>query len=136
MLKKILNFIEELITKLLYQRTLNFERLNPTQTGLDNTFPYKLAPNADHMLSEVIEPLQQQFLGFYITSFYRSYEVNKRVGGTLNSAHLTAEAIDCCVLGGAPLVKLVTWINSNLDVDYIKVYPTYIHITKRRRIKK
>jgi zinc D-Ala-D-Ala carboxypeptidase len=57
----------------------------------------------------------------FISSCYRSPEVNKAVGGKPNSQHLRGEAIDidCDVFGKVTNIQLFQYIRDNLDFDQL-----------------
>lgn len=112
----------------------NYPIIEYTTTGLDNTLPNKYVSNCEYIISEIINPVKERYPKSLITSWYRSPEVNKAVGGAARSSHLTAEGIDITALPAVPIITLFKWVRKNLKVDYIKMYPTHIHITKRKKL--
>lgn len=75
--------------------------------NIDNSVPLELIHHLRNLCERVLEPLRQH-VGepVIISSGYRCRELNRRVGGTPNSQHLTGEAADICV-NNAP--KLRQW---------------------------
>lgn len=63
---------------------------------------------------------------FPINSWCRCKDHNKKVGGTLGSAHLTGEAVDISVMSSA---KRWVILNSLISAGfvYLKIYPNHIH---------
>lgn len=67
----------------------------------------------------------------FVTSWYRSEEVNRAVGGVSNSAHLTGYAVDFhCPGYGSTLEVAKTIAGSCLQFDQlIHEYDTWVHIS-------
>lgn len=106
-------------------RELEFE---VTSTGITNKLPkmyeinrYVLASQLQRLRDLVGKPIQ-------INSAYRSYEVNKAVGGANQSRHLYCLAADI-VCPSVPLHKLLGLILSdNIGFSKILVEPTWLHV--------
>lgn len=54
-----------------------------------------------------------------IISFYRSPALNKAVGGSKTSQHMTGEAIDAQGMEGVSNLQLFNYIKDNLDFDQL-----------------
>lgn len=68
--------------------------------GIDNCLSIELLDNAYSFTKTVLQPLRTHIgRAFLITSWYRSKALNRAVGGTLNSAHTRATAIDFTISG-------------------------------------
>jgi len=67
---------------------------------IDNCLSIEILDNAYCFAKAVLQPLREKIgLPFLISSWYRSKALNEAVGGTHNSAHLKAQAVDF-VIGG------------------------------------
>ena len=67
---------------------------------IDNCLTIEILDNAYCFAKAVLQPLREKIgLPFLISSWYRSKALNEAVGGTHNSAHLKAQAVDF-VIGG------------------------------------
>lgn len=106
------------------------ENVEKTSTGIENILPPSLYRNCVNILETVIAPLRARFPDLSITSWYRCPELNKAVGGAPASSHMTGEGVDLYSPSNS-LSTLLKWIHENLKVDYIKVYKTHLHITKK-----
>lgn len=68
--------------------------------GIDNSLSIEMLDNAYCFAKAVLQPLREKIgLPFLISSWYRCKALNEAVGGTHNSAHLKAQAVDF-VIGG------------------------------------
>lgn len=68
--------------------------------GIDNSLSIEMLDNAYCFAKAVLQPLREHIgRPFIISSWYRSKALNEAVGGTHNSAHLKAQAVDF-VIGG------------------------------------
>lgn len=104
---------------------------------IDNT-PNELQLAAmRNVANKVFEPLRE-FVGgpVKINSFFRSYELNKAIGGTRNSQHMTGEAIDIDdTYGYATNSEMFHFIKDNLDFDQLiwefgdDNNPAWIHVS-------
>ena len=98
---------------------------------IDNRVPEALVPNIRHLCEEALEPLREHFgEPVFISSGYRSPELNKAVGGVQNSQHMRGEAADICpVINGRPdstspearkkMREWAEWIMDNLHFDQL-----------------
>ena len=63
--------------------------------GIDNTIPEECEANIEHLVHCVLDPIRERWQSpIYITSGYRSSELNRKVGGTKTSYHLRGMAAD------------------------------------------
>ncbi len=68
-----------------------------------------------------------------VTSGYRNYKVNKGVGGSLTSSHMTGSAFDIIFLNKRTIQENVNvLLQSKFNYDEIIVYSSYIHISFRK----
>tara|TARA_R110000803_G_scaffold16197_8_gene44497 strand:+ start:10899 stop:11330 length:432 start_codon:yes stop_codon:yes gene_type:complete len=80
----------------------------------------------------VFEPLRAEFgEPIRINSFFRSIELNKRIGGSSTSQHCKGEAIDMDALNGITNKQLFNYIKNNLDFDQLIDEQNYswIHVS-------
>jgi hypothetical protein len=111
-------------------------------------------PTVEHLeamkvLAEaVFEPLRKHFgkpIG--ISSFYRSPEINKRIGGSSTSQHMLGEAMDIdanIYNNGITNAQIFNFIKNNLDFDQLiwefgtDKEPQWVHVsyTKKRKNRK
>ena len=88
------------------------------------------------LAEECFEPLRKWYgKPIKVNSFYRSPELNKAVGGSINSQHCKGEAIDISAGSKAENKKLFDWAKSNLIFDQlINEYDyTWVHISFRSK---
>ena len=100
-------------------------------------------PNNDTLIQmqalaeNIFEPLRKHVGGpIYITSFYRSPELNKAIGGSSKSQHCLGQAIDVDdVLGRATNKEMFEYIKDNLDFDQLILEfgddnnPNWVHVS-------
>lgn len=115
------------ISELIHSDTAVLYRINnmPDINSLDNMLNlivYCLQPIRDKLK----KPMK-------ITSGYRCYELNKKVGGQLTSQHLKGQAIDFVVDGMTPS-QIVSFIKDNgFEYDQlINEYDKWVHISYNR----
>jgi len=75
-----------------------------------------------------------------INSFYRSEELNLRIGGAISSAHKDGLAMDLNSLGGKTNLEMLHYIKDHLDFDVlINEYPNeegepkWIHVSWNKK---
>ena len=110
----------------------SLEELTVTQVrGADNTPPAALIPalqdTAEHM-----EDVRALLGGrpIIVTSGYRSPEVNTRVGGSKNSAHMGGRAVDFIVPAfGTPEEIVRAILASDIKFDQVIHEGTWVHIS-------
>jgi len=67
--------------------------------GIDNSLPPALLPNAVNIATKVFDPIKYKFSSAGCYSFFRSKALNLAVGGSQNSFHSFAGALDIDTLG-------------------------------------
>lgn len=101
--------------------------------GIDNT-PTDAILKVMSMTSRMLyEPIREQFGPIFISSFYRSVELNKAIGGSKTSQHCKGEAIDLDrdVFGLPDHWGLYNWIKANLTYDQLIFEYGWIHVSYR-----
>lgn len=101
----------------------------PTKEHLENLI--KVAEN-------VFQPCRDKFGALYVSSGYRSYELNKAIKGSKNSQHTKGQAldIDCDVYENGTNRELFFYIKENLDFDQLiaeyegnEGNPAWVHVS-------
>ena len=90
--------------------------------GLKNDPPPNILSAMRVTAEMVFQPARQHFgVPMFISSFYRSPEVNRRIGGSANSQHCTGQAIDidADVYGGITNTELFEWLRKNVCFDQL-----------------
>lgn len=62
--------------------------------GIDNTPNQEQLDNMIRVSAKIIEPILTRFPTAYISSFFRSPALNKKIGGSKSSQHCKGEAVD------------------------------------------
>lgn len=93
------------------------------QRGLDNSLPLTARPRVTALVRDVLDPLRDD-LGrpIRITSGYRSPEVNRAIGGSISSDHLTGGAADIMVAGMQPEAVARRIVALGLPFDQVIAY--------------
>ncbi|MGB0975161.1 MAG: D-Ala-D-Ala carboxypeptidase family metallohydrolase [Flavobacteriaceae bacterium] len=117
--------------------------------GIDNNPDEDALANMKVIATTVFEPLRNYFNEpIYISSFYRSPELNKAIGGSTRSQHCKGEAIDIDdVYSKANNADFFNYIKDKLDFDQLiwefgnDNNPDWVHVSyslgqNRRRILK
>jgi zinc D-Ala-D-Ala carboxypeptidase len=92
--------------------------------------------NAKLLAEKCFEPIRAHFgIPLIISSFYRSTELNKAVGGVADSQHQYGQAMDI-EMGWEMNLKIMEWAKVNLDFDQLlneypdaEGRPTWVHIS-------
>ena len=101
-----------------------------TRKGLDNTPTSEALANLERLVNLILQPLRDKLGPIRINSGYRSYKVNKAVGGANNSQHTKGQAADIVFLK-EDLYKAFEYIkDSNLPYDQLILeFDSWIHIS-------
>ena len=120
---------------------INFKEATNSQTaiqlGLSNKPKKEHLDSMELLAEKVFEPLRKWVGGpIKVNSFYRSEEVNSRIGGASKySDHLKGRAIDITTMGKKTNKEMFLYIIENLDFDQIiseypiKGEPQWIHVS-------
>lgn len=124
---------------------ITLEEATKSQTavrkGINNTPDAETIARMQLVAIEVFEPLRKFFnVPIGISSFYRSPELNKAIGGAANSQHVTGEAmdIDADIFGGLTNGKIFHFIKSNLEFDQLiwefgnQTDPDWVHVSYKK----
>lgn len=89
------------------------------QRGLDNTPPPDVIERLKLVAIHILQPVRDHYgIAFIPNSGYRSPAVNKAVGGSKTSQHMTGEAVDF-EIPGIPNHELACWVRDNLEFDQL-----------------
>lgn len=99
---------------------ITYEEATRTNTGLKN-IPNDIQLGKMKLIADkVFEPLRNHFnkpIG--ISSFFRSKEVNYKIGGVKTSQHLLGEAIDIISINDLTNIEMGLWVFNNLKYDQL-----------------
>ena len=117
--------------------------------GIENTPDEDIIATMKVTCKCVFEPIREHFnQPIYISSFYRSPELNTAIGGSKKSQHCKGEAIDIDdVYGDTKNSQIFEYIKDNLDYDQLiwefgdDQNPSWVHVSyrlgnNRRRVLK
>lgn len=107
--------------------------------GIDN-MPYnaEVLDNLLLLITNVLQPLRDYVnRPIIINSGYRSYSLNAKVGGVINSQHLTGQAADFTIKGLTVKQTMELVKKSGVPFDQLIDEKTWVHIsynkTKNRK---
>jgi hypothetical protein len=105
-----------------------------TRLGIDNTPPQAIIERMTETAEKVFEPLREILGAIRVSSFYRSPDLNRAIGGSKSSQHCQGEAIDMQALNTSnfhlfeeacklPEFDQIIWEFGTLDE------PDWVHIS-------
>lgn len=106
--------------------------------GIDNTPPQEVIENLKKIATHVFQPARTHFgVPLFVSSGYRSPELNSAIKGAKNSQHTSGQAldIDCDVLGGVSNGELFHYIKEHIDFDQLiwefgdENNPDWVHVS-------
>mgnify|MGYP003135998422 FL=1 len=104
---------------------------------IDNTPNPTQVENMKVLAEKIFEPLRKWVGGpIKVNSFFRSTELNTKIGGSKTSQHCKGQAIDIDdVFGYKTNAEMYNWIKENLDYDQMiwefgtDMNPNWVHIS-------
>jgi hypothetical protein len=116
------------------ERTLTFSQTAARRPEISNELPASLIPNAQRLsnkLQRIQEEINERYPGnwIFVSSGYRSPELNKAVGGSPTSAHKLALAADITA-ANVPLIALIEIIRE-VTPDYDQIiyeFGKWVHL--------
>lgn len=112
--------------------------------GLSNQPNAEELSNMQYIGTQIFDKLRKAMHDKYgkplaVTSFFRSAEVNKAIGGSTTSQHCTGEAmdIDADVFGGPTNKEIFDWIKNNCVFDQLIKEGNWewVHVSLKRNGK-
>ena len=92
-----------------------------TQRGIDNTPDFDEVGNLEELIGTILQPLREAWgKPLIISSGYRCEELNKSVGGVMNSAHLYGNAADVQVASSKDFDEFVEFAEDWLRKNKVK----------------
>ena len=97
-----------------------FTDLTKTNTGIANHPSKEVIAALIKLCGNVLQPGRDLYgKPIHVTSGFRSFAVNKAVGGVRNSQHILGEAADITALSKEENKKLFALIRDNLNFDQL-----------------
>lgn len=90
--------------------------------GIDNTPDEWTTENLRQVAINIFQPLRDSFgCPIYVSSGYRSAELNTAIGGSSRSQHVEGRALDldADVYRGCTNAQIFNWIKENLEFDQL-----------------
>ena len=100
-----------------------------------NGAPKEAEENLRALVDEVLDPLREAYgKPIRVSSGYRCPELNRLVGGAVNSQHMRGEAADIQPISGNDngLDEMARILIDNGKFDQLIIYPTFIHVSWKR----
>jgi len=106
--------------------------------GIDNTPDEWTTENLRQVAINIFQPLREAFgCPIYVSSGYRSAELNTAIGGSARSQHVEGRALDldADVYGGCTNSQVFNWIKENVDFDQLiwefgdSDNPDWVHVS-------
>lgn len=117
--------------------TESYKSVNAERWGIDNMPPKEVLPAMKLVAEKCFEPIRAHFGKLGVSSFYRCFELNKKIGGSKNSQHIKGEAIDmdADIFGEVTNSEIFEWAKNNLIFDQLiwefgnDKNPAWVHIS-------
>jgi len=112
--------------------------LTACRLGLKNEPGKKEIANLEKIAKHIFQPVRDHFgLPIFVSSGYRSPELNTAIGGSVASQHVQGRAldIDADVFGGVTNAEVFKYIKDNLDFDQLiwemgsDLTPAWVHVS-------
>ena len=110
-----------------------------SRLGIDNTPDDEwIIENLRAIAEEVFQPIRNAFeCPIYVSSGYRSEELNRAIGGSIRSQHVQGRALDldADVFGGCTNAQVFQYILNNLTFDQLiwefgdQDNPDWVHVS-------
>lgn len=111
--------------------------------GIKNIPNVKVLENMKQTAEKIFEPLRDHFnVPILIISFYRCPSLNKAVGGSKTSQHVTGEAMDLRGTGAVGNADIFHYIKSNIVFDQMiwefgnDDEPSWVHVSFSNKPRK
>lgn len=106
--------------------------------GIDNTPDEWVTENLKQVALNIFQPIRDAFkCPIYVSSGYRSAELNTAIGGSKRSQHVEGRALDldADVFGGCTNSQIFNYIRENLEFDTLiwefgdEDNPDWVHVS-------
>ena len=106
--------------------------------GIDNTPDEWVIENLKKVAEHIFQPLRDGLgVPIYVSSGYRSPELNRAIGGAKRSQHMEGRALDldADMFGGVTNADIFNYIKENLEFDQIvwefgtEDNPNWVHVS-------
>lgn len=90
--------------------------------GIKNIPGPEIISNMKLLAKNCFEPLREHFkVPIKVSSFYRCPELNKKIGGSKTSQHMTGQAIDLQAIShtGINNEAIFNWLKNNVEFDQL-----------------
>lgn len=108
--------------------------------GLDNTPSQEVIERMKVTASRVVDPIKQRFPACYVSSFFRSESLNRKLKGAKNSQHVTGEAVDMDSPGNSDNLAIFNFVKDELVHDQVIAeypnadgVPEWVHASIREK---
>ena len=108
--------------------------------GIDNSIPKKYWLSSKSLAENIFQPIRNHFdTPIFVSSGYRSVELNTKIGGSSKSQHCKGEAIDIDMDGkkGPSNAEIFHFIKDNLKFDQLiwefgdENNPSWVHVSHK-----
>ena len=106
--------------------------------GIDNTPDEWITENLRQVAINIFQPIRDHFGSpIYVSSGYRSADLNRAIGGSKRSQHVEGRALDldADVYGGCTNAQIFEYIKENLEFDQLiwefgdESNPDWVHVS-------
>ena len=128
---------------MLLSKNLTLDEAITSQTAIrrkiKNIPSQKEIENLVHIAENIFQKVRDHFgVPIRLSSGYRCAELNKAVGGSKHSQHMTGEALDIQGTNGLTNAEIFNYIKDNLVFDQLiweygdKKNPAWVHVSLRK----
>lgn len=106
--------------------------------GIDNTPDDWTTENLRQVAINIFQPLRDAFgCPVFVSSGYRSSDLNRAIGGSSRSQHVEGRALDldADVFGGCTNAQIFNWLKENVEFDQLiwefgdEDNPDWVHVS-------
>lgn len=99
-------------------KNFTMEELTATTTGIENEPGPVERQKLQYLARFILQPIRDNWGRVRVTSGYRCADLNARVGSTVRSQHLKAEAADIQFMDSASIETVMEWIVTVSGLDF------------------